>query len=70
MGLIGLLITIILIGLIFYILWWALSQIPLPEPFSVIVRVILVLVMAIIAIWLVLQLGAAVGGLHLTIPKL
>lgn len=40
----SLLITVIVAGVIFYLIYWALSQIPLPAPFMVVARVILALV--------------------------
>lgn len=38
-----LLLTIIIWGIIFYVAWWALGQIGLPEPFNKVAVVILVL---------------------------
>lgn len=40
---IGIFVTLILWALIFYVLWWALGAIALPEPFNKIVTVILVI---------------------------
>lgn len=62
---ITLVIYIIIIGLIFYVLWWALSQVPLPEPFGTVVRVLLVLVAVLICVYLLLGLVPSGGGLHL-----
>lgn len=59
----GLLITVIIVGLIFWLLYWALSQIPLPAPFAVVARVILALVAIIFLIGL-LTGGGGIGGLH------
>jgi hypothetical protein len=43
-GLLGILIAIIVLCLIAYLIFWALAQIPLPEPVRVIVTVLIVLV--------------------------
>lgn len=50
--LVHLLIWILVIGLVFYLAYWAISQVPMPPPFAVAARVIL----AIIAILILLQL--------------
>ena len=41
-NLVSLVIYIVVIGLIFYVLWWGLAQIALPEPFDKIARVVVV----------------------------
>jgi hypothetical protein len=55
MTLIGLLITVIILGLIL----WAVEQLPLPPPFPMVVRIIFVLVLILI---LVQFLGLYGGG--------
>lgn len=40
-ALLSLLVTVIVLGLVFYLLYWLLGQIPLPEPFKVVALVIL-----------------------------
>lgn len=55
-----LLITLLVVGLILAIIWWAISQIPLPAPFSWVVRVVFALIVAIILIDLLL--GGGWGG--------
>lgn len=50
MSIIALLVTLVIWGLIFYVLWWALGAIGLPEPFQKIATVILILAAAIVAI--------------------
>jgi hypothetical protein len=45
---IGLLISLIIWGLIFAIVWWGISQIPVPEPFSWVIRVIFVLLVVLV----------------------
>lgn len=50
--LLSLLVTIIIAGLIFYLLWWLLGKIGLPEPFNKVATVILALVCVIFLIGL------------------
>jgi len=40
-SLLSILITVIVLGLVFYLLYWMLGQIPLPEPFKVVALVLL-----------------------------
>jgi uncharacterized membrane protein YwzB len=47
MSLFSLLITIVIVGLIFAVLWWGLREISLPEPFAKVAHVILVLAVVI-----------------------
>jgi hypothetical protein len=56
-ALIHLLIVIIVLGLIFGLLWWAMSYLPLPEPFAAIARFVIVLIFALILIYLLLPLA-------------
>jgi len=46
-GLLSLLVTVIVLGLIFYLLFWLLGQIGLPEPFGKVAMVLLCLVAVI-----------------------
>lgn len=55
--LLHLLIVIIILGLVFWLIWWALSYLPLPVPFAQIARFIVVLLFAIILIYLLLPLA-------------
>jgi len=52
-----LLISLVIWGLIFYIIWWGLGQIALPEPFNKVITVILVLAVIIVII------GVLTGGI-------
>jgi len=52
MSIIALLISLIIWGLIFYVLWWALARIALPEPFNKVATVILVVAAVVILIGL------------------
>lgn len=55
--LIHLLIMILIYGLVFSLLYWAISQIPLPAPFAMVARVVLALVAVILVIELLLPLA-------------
>lgn len=59
----SLLITLIVLGLIFAVVWWAITQIPLPPPFAVVVRVIFALIVVLVLVDLLL--GGSLGTLHL-----
>jgi heme A synthase len=52
-GLISLLVTIIVLGLVFYLLYWLLGQIPLPEPFKTVATVLLGLIAVVLLLGLV-----------------
>ena len=51
-SLFGLLLSIVIWGVIFYILWWALGAINPPEPFRKVATVILVVAAVIVTIGL------------------
>ncbi len=61
-GLLGILVQLVIVGLIFYILWWALGVIAPPEPFRKILTVILVLVAVIYLVNLLLGVGGVSLG--------
>ncbi len=42
-GLLSLVVTIIIVGLIFWLIWWFLGQVGLPEPFNKVASVVLAL---------------------------
>lgn len=56
-ALIHILIVVIILGLVFAIIWWALSYLPLPQPFAQVARFIVVLIFALILIYLLLPLA-------------
>jgi hypothetical protein len=56
-AIIAIVVQLVIVGLIFYVLWWALGKIGLPEPFNKICTVILVLLCALWLINLLLGLG-------------
>lgn len=49
---IALLISLVLWALIFYVVWWGMSQIVIPEPFGKVLRVLLILAVVIVLIGL------------------
>ena len=53
-GLIGLLVWLVVLGLIFWLVWWFVNYIGLPEPFAKVARVIVALVAFLILIYLLL----------------
>jgi hypothetical protein len=61
-NLIGVLITVIILGLVFYLVYWLLNQIPMPAPFKTVALVLL----GLIAV--VLLLSLLFGGI--SIPHL
>lgn len=62
MSLISLLVTLCVWGLILAIVWWALSQIPMPEPFNWVARAVFALIVVLVLLSLV---GAIDGGVAL-----
>lgn len=60
---INLLLYVVVWGLIFYVLWWALGKLGLPEPFAKIATVILVLFIVIVLLNLLLGI-VPIRGFH------
>lgn len=60
---INLLVYVVVWGLIFYVLWWALGKLGLPEPFAKIATVILVLFIVIVLLNLLLGI-VPIRGFH------
>ena len=60
-AIIGIIITLIIIGVV----WWAVQQllplIPLPEPFRKIIYVLLVVLLVFIVLWVILQILSMAG---------
>jgi hypothetical protein len=48
MDLIGLLVTVVVLALVFYLLYWIVGQIPMAEPFKTVVTVVLGLIAVIV----------------------
>jgi hypothetical protein len=47
-SLIGLLITLVILGLIFYVVYWAIGHIPMVEPIKTVVMVIFALIVVVV----------------------
>lgn len=60
----SLLISLIIWGLILAIIWWAVSQVPVPAPFSWVIRVVFALIVVIVLISLLTGGGTLGLGLH------
>jgi hypothetical protein len=58
---INLLIYLIIICLVLYVLWWVLSQIPLPQP----IRTVAVVIFALVAVIMLLNMTGGIGSFHL-----
>lgn len=70
---IGTLIGLILLCVILGVIWWGAQQllalIPMGEPFTTIVRILMVVILVIIIVYVfIILLGLA--GIHVAIPKL
>ena len=55
----GLLVTILVMCIIFSLIWWIFTMIPLPAPFAQIARVVIVV---IFVVWLLYLLVPLAGG--------
>jgi hypothetical protein len=42
---------------VFWLIWWAISYLPLPEPFASIARFLIILIFALVLIYLLLPLA-------------
>ncbi len=54
--LVHILIVVVVLGLIAFVVWWAINAIPLPSPFAEIARVCVILVFLLVLIHLLLPL--------------
>jgi hypothetical protein len=63
-GLIGLLITVVVLALVFYLIYWVVGQIPLPDPFKTVVMVVLGLIAVIVL------LGVLFGGISIPVLRM
>jgi hypothetical protein len=64
---ISIIVTLIIVGVIYWAITQLLPMIPLPEPFARIIHVLLVVLLVVIVLWVILQLLGAVGGVHVPI---
>lgn len=56
-GLTGLLVTLVIVGLIFWLVWWFIGFVGLPEPFNKVAQVIIGLFALVFLIDLLLRVG-------------
>lgn len=62
-SLLHLVIWIVIIGIIFYVLWWIVDYVGLPEPFNKVAKVIIALAAVVLLISKLLPLaGIRIGG--------
>lgn len=50
MSILALIVTLVIWALIFYVLWWGLAKLALPEPFNKVITVILVIATIVVLI--------------------
>lgn len=56
-ALLSLLVTVVIVGLIFWLVWWFVDYVGLPQPFDKVVRVILGLVVLIYLINILMRIS-------------
>ena len=66
-ALIGIIVTIVIVGVVYWAITQLLPMIPLPEPFARIVHVLLVVILVLIVLWAILALVGA-AGFHVAGP--
>jgi len=64
MNLVNLLITILILSLVFGLIWWVLGQMPIPEPFRMVVNAIIGLIAVLVL------LGIVFGGINVPILRI
>jgi hypothetical protein len=64
MNLINLLVTLIIIALVFGLVWWVLAQMPIPEPFRMVINALI----GLIAV--VFLLGLLFGGVSVPVFRI
>jgi hypothetical protein len=63
-SLLSLLVTVIVLGLVCYLLYWLIGQIPLPAPFAVVAKVLLALFVVLLLLSLLFG-WAPIPRLHM-----
>ena len=58
----GLLVTFLVLLIIFALIWWIISVLPLPPPINRIAQVVCVVVFCIILIYMLLPFASGLGG--------
>ena len=71
-GMIGVLISIIVTLIVLGVVWWAIQQllplIPLGEPFRTIIRVLMTVIVVLIVLWVMLQIKLGYSGVNVGHP--
>jgi len=60
-ALIGIIITLIIVGVVYWAITQLLPLIPLPEPFARIIHVLMIVLLVIVVLWVILKLLGAAG---------
>lgn len=60
-ALIGIIITLIIVGVVYWAILQLIPLLPLPEPFGRIIHVLLVLLLVIVVLWVILKLLGVAG---------
>jgi len=60
-ALIGIIITLIIVGVVYWAITQLLPLIPLPEPFARIVHVLMIVLLVIVVLWVILKLLGVAG---------
>ena len=63
-ALLSLVVWIVVLGLIFWLLLWAIQQVPMPEPFATAARVLLVLAAVLVLVYLLVGVLPPPHGLR------
>ncbi len=58
-SLIGIVVYLLIIGVIFYVIWWAIGAIGPPEPIGKVIRVVVVLILVLVLLHFLLGLFGA-----------
>ena len=63
-ALIWLILTLIVVGVVYWVIQALLPLIPLPQPFAQIVHVLMVLLLVIVVVYVIAQLLLPMAGIH------
>ncbi len=61
-ALVHFLVVLVIAGLIFWLIWWFIGYVGVPEPFNKVLRVVVGLVALLFLISILLQIGGFNGG--------
>ena len=63
-AIIGIIITLIIVGVVYWGVQQLLPLIPLPEPFRRIIHVLMVVLLVLIVVWVIVSLLLPLAGIH------